>query len=118
MGKVATNGNYTLKGMAERGGVRVAEITLEGKLSVDLSGLAAGGAASEVADAVKTMGMEMKGGAMTGTVWFDPQLGMTREAVFYQDMTLTMKNPTAPEQKLTLPLKQTITQRLLKVEDL
>lgn len=115
MGRVAMVGNYTMKGMAQRGGVQTAELTVDGKLSLDISGLKTGNAEADAA--MKQMGMKMEGGAMKGTIWFDPALGMNREALLNQDMTMSMKNPTKPEESMTIPIKQTITQTLTKVED-
>ncbi len=110
IGKVSTRGTYTFKGMAQRAGATCAELAMEGKLTMDVGGEA--GAASPLA-------VKVTNGAITGTVWFDPQLGVMRESQIQQDMTMSMKNPvdaTAPE--MTIPMKQAVTLKTTKIEEL
>lgn len=110
IGKVSTRGTYTYKGMAQRTGANCAELTMEGKLTMDVGG---------EAGAVSPLAVKVTNGAITGTVWFDPQLGVMRESQIEQDMTMSMKNPvdaTAPE--MTIPMKQAVTLKTTKIEDL
>ena len=116
LGKMDLNGTYTLKGVGDHAGVKCAEIALDGKLAMDMA--AAGDTKIEGADALKQMGMKMENGKMTGTLWFDPALGISRDAKFTQEMNLKMKNPQKPDESLEIPMKQTITQTVTKVEDL
>jgi hypothetical protein len=91
---------------------------MQGTMNFDLGGGAApSGEAGGPAAMMKAMGMKMTGGKMSGTVWFDNALGMARETLMNQEMEMTMNNPTAPDQKLTIPMKQVVTVKLTKVED-
>lgn len=123
IGNVTMKGTYTVKGMVERNGAKCAELALDGKMDMDLSAPAAptaGGdasAANPQAEMLKQLGMKVEGGLLKGTVWFDPALGMNREAHFKQEMTMTMKNPAKPDEAITVPIHQTITQTLKSVED-
>jgi hypothetical protein len=114
IGSAGISGTYTLKGMADRGGVPCAEIAVDGTLNFDISG---GGEAGGPAAMLKAMGMKMTGGKLSGTMWFDNALGTAREVQMTQEMEMTMNNPTAPDQKLTIPMKQLVTVTLTKVED-
>lgn len=116
LGKVAVNGTYTFVRMSERGGAQCAEITTEGKLTMDLSGL--GASASGGNNPLSQLGMKIEGGTMSGTIWFDNTLGMAREMTMTQQMTMSMKNPANPSESMQIPMTQTITTTLTKVEDL
>lgn len=118
VGTVGIKGTYTYKGQATRGGAPCAEIAVDGTLNFDMTGAPAGGDASGPAAMMKAMGMKMNGGKMSGTIYFDNVLGMARETAMVQEMEMTMNNPTAPDQKLTIPMKQTVTVTLTKVEDI
>ena len=114
MGKVAVKGTYTFKGMAERGGVPCAEIATTGEITLDM---AKADAASPAGAALAQMGMKIEGGALKGTVWFDPKLGFAREAQLTQEMSMTMKNPADPAATIKVPIKQEISTTLTKVGD-
>ncbi len=114
MGKVAVKGTYTFKGMAERGGAPCAEIATTGEITLDM---AKADAASPAGAALAQMGMKIEGGALKGTVWFDPKLGFAREAQLTQEMSMTMKNPADPAATIKVPIKQEISTTLTKVED-
>lgn len=110
IGKVSTRGSYTYKGMAQRSGANCVELTTEGKLTMDVSG---------EAGAVSPLAIKVTDGTITGTVWFDPQLGVMRESQIQQDMTMSMKNPVDPAAAdLTIPMKQAVTLKTTKIEDL
>ncbi len=118
IGTVGIKGTYSYKGTAARGGAPCAEIAVDGVLNFDMTGGApASGDANGPAAMMKAMGMKMTGGKMTGTIWFDNALGTARETAMVQEMEMTMNNPTAPDQKLTIPMKQSVTVKLTKVED-
>lgn len=118
IGQIAIKGTYTFKKMAARAGVPCAEIAMDGTLQMDISGAATEGKADGGAGALlATMGMKINGGKLGGTVWFDPKLGMARDAEFTQEMEMSMKNPAEPTASITIPMKQTITQTLTKIED-
>ena len=111
-----SRGTYTFKGMAQHGGIACAEILNDATIALDFSG---GGAdPSAQGQAIAQLGMKVSGGTLKGTVWFDPQLGMARDAQLQQEMTITMKNPADPEKTLSVPMKQSITTTLTKVEDI
>jgi hypothetical protein len=114
LGKVEMTGAYTLKGMAERAGAKCAEIALDGKLAMDLSG----GDSTDPASPLKALGMTMDSGKMTGTLWFDPAIGICRDAQFTQEMTLKMKNPGNPDASIEIPMKQIVKQTVTKIENL
>ncbi|MEA3187656.1 MAG: hypothetical protein QOD99_1486 [Chthoniobacter sp.] len=116
LGKISVNGTYTFKGMVDHDGVRCAEIANDAQLAMDLSGLGSG-AAPDAAKAIQSLGMKLDNGTLTGTTWFDPALGMARDAALDQTLTMSMKNPTDPGKTIEIPMKQKITLKLTKVED-
>jgi hypothetical protein len=97
--------------MAERGGAPCAEVAMEGELINYQAAAPEPGAAAQVPS------MQINSLKLTGTVWFDTALGMTREMVMHQAMEMEMENPIAKGQKMTLPTKQVVTVKLKKVED-
>ena len=117
IGQIAIKGTYTFKKMAARAGIPCAEIAMDGNLQMDISGAATEGKEGGAAALLATMGMKINGGKLGGTVWFDPKLGMARDAEFTQEMEMSMKNPAEPTASITIPMKQTITQTLTKIED-
>lgn len=109
VGTGTVKGTYTYKGTSVHNGVPSAELAVEGKINFAV----ADGGSNPAAQ----MGMKIKDGSMSGTIWFDNALGTARDADIHQDMTMTMNNPTKPGETLTLPMKQTIHTELIKVED-
>jgi hypothetical protein len=116
LGQIDLSGTYKLKGVGDHAGVKCAEITLDGKLVMDTG--KAGDAKTDGSDPLKQLGVKIDGGKMTGTLWFDAALGICREAQFTQEMNLKMKNPQKPDESIEIPMKQTITQTVTKVENL
>jgi hypothetical protein len=112
LGKVSMAGKYTLKGVADHDGVRCAEIDMDGKLSMDMS------APKDESSPLSALGMKVTDGTIKGPIWFDPQLGFARESQFVQAMTMSMKNPTDPSATIEMPMKQNVSMKLTKVEDL
>ncbi len=117
IGNIVVKGNYTFKGMAQHGGTACAEIAMDGTLQIDVKAPAAGGADAGAAGMLAALGMKMKGGKIAGTVWFDPALGMARDAEYDQEMEMTMNNPAQADATLTIPMKQHITMTLTRIED-
>jgi hypothetical protein len=115
MGKLALRGTYTFKGLADRGGVSCAEILTEATLTMQLGNEAEGGAAK---NPMAPLGLKVTDGSLKGTVWFDPALGIAREAQLVQSMKVSMKNPVDQTATIEMPMTQTISQTLTKVEDL
>ena len=113
LGKVTVKGTYTLKSVSDHEGVQCAEIQTDGTVSLNFDG--APGAAGD--SPLAKLGMKVEGGTLKGTIWFDPKLGHTRDAQLDQEMTMTMKNPTDATATLTIPVKQKISAKLTKVED-
>ena len=116
LGKVAVRGTYTFKGMTQHDGAATAEILTDATLSLDFA--ASGADTSVQAQAIAKLGMKVTSGTLKGTIWFDPQLGMARDAQLDQEMTISMNNPTDPSATLSVPMKQHITTTLTKVEDI
>lgn len=114
VGTGQVKGTYTYKGTSQHDGVACAEIAVEGKINFDMASAPASGGEANPAAA---LGMKIKDGTMTGTVWFDNALGMSRDAEIHQNMTMSMNSPVKPGETMTLPMKQTITTKLTKVED-
>ena len=110
IGKIATAGNYAMKGMAVRDGNQVAEIAADAKLSADSSGANSSGQLAQ-------LGMKIEGGSLKGTIYFDPKLGFARETDAVQEMKMTMTNPVDPSATINVPIKLTISMKLTKVED-
>ena len=110
IGTVTVKGTYTFKGMTSHGGAQCAEIVTDGTLSLELEG--------GDAEAAK-LGAKIIKGTMKGPVWFDPQLGMAREANLDHDLTISIKNPLdASGGDLAVPMKQTAKYTLTRIEDL
>jgi hypothetical protein len=114
-GSVTIKGTYTFKGMVDRDGVRCAEILTDGKITMELT--PAEGAPGGAGEALAAMNMKVNDGTLKGPVWFDPQLGIAREAELVQDMKMSMKNPADPAAEMVIPIKQTIRTKLVKVVD-
>ena len=118
IGNVGIKGTYTYKGTSNHAGVPCAEIAMEGLMNFDVAAAPAGASdANPAAAMMKAMGMKVTNGKMSGTIWFDNALGMARETQMKQEMEMSMNNPTAPDQKLIIPMKQDVTMTLTKVED-
>lgn len=115
-GTVTINGNYRYKGMTQRWGADCAEILTEGTLA---SVVAPGGdTKSAPVQPARQFGMTVTEGKVKGTVWFDNQIGAARETQLVQDMTISMQNAKDTTQTILVPMKQTISVMLTKVEDL
>jgi len=114
LGKVGIAGTYTLKGMGSFEGNPVAQIDADAKISMDFSG--ATGAQPGVSQLAQ-LGMKVENGSLKGTIQFDPKLGVARDTQMTQELTMTMKNPTDPSAKITVPIKQNIEMKLTKIED-
>ena len=80
--------------------------------------LPAGASADAAANPLAALGLSAQGGTLTGTLWFDPALGICREAQMTQEINLKMKNPQKPDESMEIPMKQVIKQTVTKVEDL
>lgn len=115
LGNAVIKGTYTFKGIKPRDGIPCAEIAAEGTLTIDLSG--GGNAATPESAAISQLGMKIENGSMRGTIWFDNALGTARATELTQEMTISMKSPAAPDQTMSLPMKQVISTNLTKVED-
>lgn len=115
-GTVNINGKYNFKGMAQRWGVECAEILTEGTLATTMAPAAESKTAP--VQPSKQFGMTVTDGKVKGTVWFDNQIGAARETQLTQDMTISMQNAVDTTQTITVPMKQTISVMLTKVEDL
>lgn len=112
LGKVAVKGNYTLKSVGDHNGVRCAEIQMDGKISMDLAA-----PKDDAESPFAALGMKVTDGTVKGPVWFDPELGTARESQFVQEVTISMKNPADPTATINVPMKQNISMKLTKVED-
>ena len=112
-GSVTVKGTYTFKGMVEHGGARCAEIQTDATIVMEL----AVGGGDAAAAGLAALNMKLTQGTLKGPVWFDPQLGMTRDSDVVQEMTMSMKNP-GDGSELVVPMKQSIRTTLTKVADL
>ena len=118
IGTITIKGTYTFKGMAQRGGASCAEIAMDGKLDIDVGAKPAADADAKGPGAMlASLGMKMQGGKIAGTVWFDNALGMGRDADFTQEMEMTMNNPAEPGATMSIPMKQSVTMTLTRLED-
>ena len=115
IGKISMDGTYTMKGQADHGGAKCAELALTGKLGIDASPAAAAG---DGAPNLQALGVSATGGTISGTLWFDPALGICRDAQMTQVINLKMKNPQKPDESIEIPMKQVIKQTITKVENL
>ena len=116
VGNVDINGTYTLKSIGDHAGVKSAEIAVVGKLGMNIG--TPGDTKADEANPLKQMGLKVDGGKVAGTLWFDPALGICRDVKMTQEMTMKMNNPQKPGETMEIPMKQTITQTVTKVENL
>lgn len=116
VGNISMDGTYTMKGLADHGGARCAELAVTGKVGIDVAAPAA--PAADGVPNLQQLGITATGGTMTGTLWFDPALGICRETQMTQQMNLKMKNPQKPDESMEIPTKQVIKQTITKVENL
>jgi hypothetical protein len=72
--------------------------------------------AAQMKQMMKSMGMKITEGGMTGKSYFDPEIGFIRHAEMDINMTMSMKNPQSGE-KMDIPSKQRVTVKLLGIED-
>ncbi len=115
LSKGSIAGTYDFKKMGKRDGVACAEIAVAGTVTADSTEAPKGGAS---ADEATPSQVKITDGAAQGTLWFDPKLGVAREAQLTQKMTISMKNPLDESATLSVPVKQTFTTTLTKVVDL
>ncbi len=113
IGKGMVKGTYTFKGVTPHDGVPCAEIAVEGTINFDMTPAAGADASSPTA----ALGMKIEGGTMKGTIWFDNALGTARGSELNQEMMMSMKNPTKPDETMKMPMKQAISTKVVKVED-
>lgn len=114
LGKISIDGNYTMKGQSDRAGAKCAELAIAGKIGIE-----AAPASDDPATAgMQALGLTATGGTLTGSVWFDPALGVCRDSEVTQQMNLKMKNPQKPDESMEIPMKQVVKQTITKVENL
>jgi len=126
MGSMKVEGTYTYNKPVELAGHVCALIGTVATLTMDMdfskmAGGAAGGNA-EVAEVIKKMGMKISDAKMIGSITFDPELGMARDMTMTTSMKMTMTLPPGTEpqngdSKLVMPIKQSVSNTLLSVED-
>jgi hypothetical protein len=106
-GRVAIQGTYTFRGLADRAGTRCAVLQTKGAMATaPISGPAVGAPA-------KTTEVSLQ-----GQVWFDLTLGAMRESRLTQVVKIAMKNPADPAgPSVDVPTTQVITTTLKKIED-
>lgn len=104
-GKVSIAGNYTMKGQSVRAGAKCAELAISGKIGI------------EAAPTGATPGPG-SAGTLSGSVWFDPALGICRDSETTRQMNLKVKNPVKPDEPMEVPMKQVVKQTITKVENL
>lgn len=116
IGTVSIKGNYTFTGMNPHDGIPCAEITMDA--SMEIAAAPEGAEKDPTAGMMQAMGVTLTHGKITGTTWFDPALGMSIDVRMKQEMEMSMKNPTKPDETIKIPTKQDISIKLTKVEDL
>lgn len=126
MGSMKVAGNYTFNKPVQYEGHACVLIGTAATLSLDMdfakvAGGAAGGNA-EAAEMIKKMDMKVSDATMTGSITFDPELGMARNMTMTTSMKMTMTLPPGAQPpngdpKITVPIKQAISNTLLSVED-
>ncbi|MEO6785556.1 MAG: DUF6263 family protein [Chthoniobacteraceae bacterium] len=126
MGSVKVTGTYTYNKPVKYEGHACVLIGTTATLDLDMdlgkiAGEAAGGNA-QAADMVKKMAMKLSDAVMTGSITFDPELGMARDTEITTKMKMSMTLPPgaqAPngESRITVPIDQNISNTLLSVTD-
>jgi hypothetical protein len=110
IGRITIKGTYRYQTMVDRDGVACAEVVNDGTLGMDIDpGL--------VGEGAQKLGMRFEGGKLSGTTWFDPAIGMAREGVISQEMTLKMANPANAGESVEVPITQKVAVKLTRIED-
>jgi hypothetical protein len=125
MGSMKVEGTYTFNKPVQLGGHACALIGTAATLTMDMDfAKMAGGAGgnAEAAEMIKKMGMKVSDAKMIGSITFDPELGMARDMTMTTNMTMTMTlppgaQPPGGDPKLVVPIKQSLSNTLLSVED-
>ena len=126
MGSMKVEGTYTFNKPVQHEGHACVLIGTAATLTMDMDfgKIAAGGAGgnAEAAEMIKKMGMKVSDAKMIGSITFDPELGMARDMTMNTNMTMTMTlppgaQPPGGDPKLTIPIKQSLSNTLLSVED-
>jgi hypothetical protein len=110
LGKLTIRGFYTYKGDVDRQGVKCAEVKAAAEITMDTTLQA--GAEDEAAIRLKQMDLKIKEGRMDGTLYYDPEIGFTRQIEVTHTITLTGKIPDGSGKAIRLPMKQTISMLL------
>ena len=124
-GSLKVEGNYTYNKPVTHDGHACALIGTAATLTMDMNfANAIGGAADgnpEAAEMVKKMDMKITDSRMTGSITFDPELGMARDMTMTTTMKMSMNLPAGAagpdgNPRITVPIKQAISNILLRVE--
>jgi hypothetical protein len=62
------------------------------------------------------MGLNIQSGTLSGSSWFDPELGMTIDSTVNQDLNLTMKVPANPQAKMPAQTIKMLMHQLINVK--
>jgi hypothetical protein len=126
MGSMKVQGTYTYNKPVQKDGHACVLIGMTATLTLDMdltqiAGGAAGGNA-EAAEAVKKLDMKLSDALMTGSITFDPELGMARDMEITTNMKMSMTLPAGAQppnadSRITVPIQQKISNTLLSVED-
>jgi hypothetical protein len=111
-GKIALAGTCTLAAMGEYQGIRCARIQTTGAITMQLRDVAPKSDAAPAGPEVKPTN-----GTIKGTLWFDPALGITRDSQLVQEMAISLKDTEDPAATVDVPMKQTISVKITKIED-
>jgi hypothetical protein len=104
LGKLTIAMTYTFTGWEQHNGIQSAVLDYTGTISSE-AGSTGGSAVS----------MTISSGTMEGKSWFDPEAGLVRDTVGKQSMTM---NVDAMGQKLTIRMKQDVSNKLSSIEDI
>ncbi len=114
LGKLSIRGFYTYVGDVEREGRKLAQVKAAAEVTMDTTANA--GADDEAAQRLQQMALKIEEGKMDGTLYYDTEIGFTREIEVGHKITLTGKIPDGSGKLLRLPMKQSITMVLDKFE--
>jgi hypothetical protein len=114
LGKLLVTGSHKFERMAEFDGKPCAEISVNAVIGMEPPGRATLDLQDN--DRFDTLSQQMRlkmdGSAMTGTIYYDPEIAFPRSVSMSQNVLIEAKIPDGTKNMIRMPIKQTITVKL------
>jgi hypothetical protein len=124
MMSITTKGQYTYTANVVEDGHALAVFDLDGELAMgdapkegeeEEKDEKEDAQTTQAKEMMKSMGIKLSDGKMTGKSYFDAELGFVRHAEVETEMTISLKNP-GTQELMKMPTKQTVSVKLTSVE--